>query len=171
MNTTDATRRRARTERKLRADFLCVAKNLRRSESGQLDTPTTAERVGRSDRAWYHVSPAASSGDVYWTRYRFPEPCGHPGLQPSPKHIRGGQWWVHSIQIGMSEVERRRAPPRTPRPCVPPVSHRRLPQPRRALTRTAIGDADAAVRCGTSHAAVPDGAERIDGGDHERARA
>ena len=25
------------------------------------------------------------SGDVYWS-YRFIEPCGHPGLQPSPKH-------------------------------------------------------------------------------------
>jgi hypothetical protein len=28
---------------------------------------------------------------VYWLRYRFPEPCGHSGYQPSPKHIPGGR--------------------------------------------------------------------------------
>src|SRR5438552_14897515 len=43
--------------------------------------------TGLNDLAY--LAPESGAKRILDGRNRFPEPCGHPGLQPSPKHLSG----------------------------------------------------------------------------------
>jgi hypothetical protein len=64
----------------------------------------------RYDEIDYTRSRVLAYSRVHWrprrTQYtdasRFPEPCGHPGLQPSPKHILEGCMVPNESTVGVA---------------------------------------------------------------------
>jgi len=72
------------------------------------------------------------SDGIYLVRFRFPEPSGHPGRQPSPKHRTGRAPWVPIVPMISASAPRRRRWPAC-RPSVRPAAPQPSRQQRRVL--------------------------------------